>query len=105
LLLATARHPAMLYYLDGVQNNAPGSRGAGGGKELGLNENYAREVMELHTLGVDGGYTQADVTTLARILTGWGVDHRNLRRRARQSARRPEPAETGADDHDPRRHR
>jgi uncharacterized protein (DUF1800 family) len=79
LLLATARHPAMLFYLDGAKNNAPGSRGAGG-KELGLNENYGREVMELHTLGVNGGYTQADVTTLARILTGWGLDHGNLRR-------------------------
>jgi uncharacterized protein (DUF1800 family) len=79
LLLATARHPAMLFYLDGVNNSGPGSRGAGS-NELGLNENYAREVMELHTLGVDGGYTQADVTTLARILTGWGLDQRNLHR-------------------------
>ena len=79
LLMATARHPAMLFYLDGMMNSAPGSRGAGG-NELGLNENYAREVMELHTLGVDGGYTQADVTTLARILTGWGLDRGNLRR-------------------------
>jgi uncharacterized protein (DUF1800 family) len=79
LLLATARHPAMLFYLDGMKNNAPGSRGAGG-KELGLNENYAREVMELHTLGVDGGYTQGDVTTLARILTGWRLDRGNLLR-------------------------
>ena len=73
LLMATARHPAMLFYLDGMMNSVPGSRGAGG-KELGLNENYAREVMELHTLGVDGGYTQADVNTLTRILTGWGLD-------------------------------
>jgi uncharacterized protein (DUF1800 family) len=79
LLIATARHPAMLFYLDGRKNSAPGSRGEGG-KELGLNENYAREVMELHTLGVDGGYTQGDVTTLARILTGWGLDGANLRR-------------------------
>jgi uncharacterized protein (DUF1800 family) len=79
LLVATARHPAMLFYLDGVKNNAPGSRGPSG-KELGLNENYAREVMELHTLGVDGGYSQADVTTLARILTGWGFDRGNLLR-------------------------
>jgi uncharacterized protein (DUF1800 family) len=79
LLLATARHPAMLFYLDGAKNNAPGSRGAHG-KELGLNENYAREVMELQTLGIDGGYTQGDVTALARLLTGWGLDHRNLRR-------------------------
>ena len=78
LLLATARHPAMLFYLDNAQNSAPGSRGADG-KELGLNENFAREVMELHTLGVDGGYTQADVISLARILTGWGLARPNLR--------------------------
>lgn len=65
LLLATAQHPAMLFYLDNWQNKAPK-------KKEGINENYAREVMELHTLGVDGGYTQADVIALAHILTGWG---------------------------------
>ncbi len=75
LLEATARHPAMLFYLDNWQNTAPGSPGAKG-KEDGLNENYARELMELHTLGVDGGYTQTDVTELARILTGWGLRQR-----------------------------
>jgi uncharacterized protein (DUF1800 family) len=72
LLGATARHPAMLFYLDNWQNTAPGSPGSKG-KFEGLNENYAREVMELHTLGVDGGYTQHDVTELARIFTGWGL--------------------------------
>ncbi|HLN24923.1 MAG TPA: DUF1800 domain-containing protein [Patescibacteria group bacterium] len=72
LLEATARHPAMLFYLDNWQNTAPGSPGAKG-KETGLNENYARELMELHTLGVDGGYTQDDVIALARVLTGWGI--------------------------------
>ncbi|MEH2070819.1 MAG: DUF1800 domain-containing protein [Nostoc sp.] len=71
LLAATARHPAMLFYLDNWQNTAPGSPGARG-RFQGLNENYARELMELHTLGVDGGYTQQDVIALARILTGWG---------------------------------
>ncbi|MGE5303884.1 MAG: DUF1800 domain-containing protein [Alphaproteobacteria bacterium] len=71
LLGATAKHPAMLFYLDNWQNTAPGSPGARGNFK-GLNENYARELMELHTLGVDGGYTQQDVITLARILTGWG---------------------------------
>jgi uncharacterized protein (DUF1800 family) len=71
LLGATAKHPAMLFYLDNWQNTAPGSPGARGNFK-GLNENYARELMELHTLGVDGGYTQEDVITLARILTGWG---------------------------------
>ncbi|HEU5047094.1 MAG TPA: DUF1800 domain-containing protein [Rickettsiales bacterium] len=71
LLQATAKHPAMLFYLDNWLNTAPDSRFAKG-KFKGLNENYAREIMELHTMGVDGGYTQQDVTTLARILTGWG---------------------------------
>ncbi|MBN8505485.1 MAG: DUF1800 domain-containing protein [Burkholderiales bacterium] len=68
LLGATARHPAMLIYLDNAQSGA--SRGGRGG----LNENYARELMELHTLGVDGGYTQQDVTELARVLTGWSIE-------------------------------
>lgn len=72
LLGATAKHPAMLFYLDNWLNTAPGSPGARGQFE-GLNENYARELMELHTLGVDGGYTQADVIALARILTGWTI--------------------------------
>jgi uncharacterized protein (DUF1800 family) len=62
LVLASARHPAMLLYLDQAQSNV-----------RGLNENYARELMELHTLGVAGGYTQTDVRELARILTGWTV--------------------------------
>jgi uncharacterized protein (DUF1800 family) len=78
LLLATARHPAMLFYLDNQINTAPGSPNAKG-DFTGLNENYAREIMELHTLGVDGGYTQDDVTTLARIFTGWGFNYRDLR--------------------------
>lgn len=72
LLLATARHPAMLRYLDQAQSVAEGSPGAQG-QRRGLNENYAREVMELHTLGVNGGYTQTDVRELARVLTGWTV--------------------------------
>jgi uncharacterized protein (DUF1800 family) len=70
LLGATAKHPAMLFYLDNWQSRAP-SKDLFGGAKGGLNENYAREVMELHTLGVDGGYSQKDVTELARILTGW----------------------------------
>jgi uncharacterized protein (DUF1800 family) len=72
LLGAGARHPAMLYYLDNWQNTAPGSRGANKRFD-GINENYARELMELHTLGVNGGYTQNDVIALAHILTGWGL--------------------------------
>lgn len=75
LLGATAHHPAMLFYLDNWQSVAADSqppRGSGpAAKASGLNENYARELMELHTLGVDGGYTQKDVTELARVLTGW----------------------------------
>ena len=77
LLGATAKHPAMLSYLDNQKSTS--ERIAKSGKKLGgLNENYAREVMELHTLGVDDGYTQADVTALARIFTGWGYDPKRL---------------------------
>src|SRR3984957_8724079 len=72
LLGATAHHPAMMFYLDNWQNTAPGSPGSKG-KFEGINENYARELMELHTLGVNGGYSQADVIALAHILTGWGI--------------------------------
>ena len=75
LLGATAHHPAMLYYLDNWQNTAPGSAGAKG-QFQGINENYARELMELHTLGVNGGYSQNDVIALAHILTGWGLAKR-----------------------------
>jgi uncharacterized protein (DUF1800 family) len=77
MVLASARHPAMLVYLDNFQSIGPRSRGAtfgGRGRaQRGLNENYARELLELHTLGVDGGYTQTDVQELAKILTGWTV--------------------------------
>jgi uncharacterized protein (DUF1800 family) len=78
LLGMTARHPAMLIYLDNQFNTDPNSPAAKG-MFKGLNENYARELMELHTLGVDGGYSQKDVETLARILTGWGIDRTNTR--------------------------
>ena len=70
LLGATARHPAMLFYLDNWQNSTPNLNKKG--KIRGSNENYARELMELHTLGVDGGYQQDDVINLAKIFTGWG---------------------------------
>jgi uncharacterized protein (DUF1800 family) len=103
LLEATARHPAMLLYLDNAQSVAPGGAATTFGDEMalaktaakpaattaakpvakpaskpnpkspGLNENYAREIMELHTLGVDGGYTQKDVVEVARAFTGWTV--------------------------------
>ena len=112
ILGATAKHPAMLHYLDNAdsrmappsQRNQPklkqevasGEMGMDGGmmggeakaqpppknrRKYGLNENYARELMELHTLGVDGGYTQRDVTEVARVLTGWApMPYKNARK-------------------------
>jgi uncharacterized protein (DUF1800 family) len=96
LLVATAKSPAMLFYLDNAQSVVPGSRPpqlarlerAGRFRPRadslrraveqrlprGINENYARELLELHTLGVDGGYTQRDVQEVARILTGWSIE-------------------------------
>ncbi|MBI1895489.1 MAG: DUF1800 family protein [Acidobacteria bacterium] len=81
LLQATAGHPAMLWYLDNWQSVSPeavqrmGRRRAGalGRRFRGLNENYARELLELHTLGVDGGYTQKDIIEVARCFTGWTI--------------------------------
>jgi uncharacterized protein (DUF1800 family) len=80
LLVATATSPAMLFYLDNWLSIGPNSEftlherqrpGQVRNRESGLNENYARELMELHTLGVNGGYTQADVTQVAKVFTGW----------------------------------
>ena len=115
MVLATAQHPAMLFYLDNFQSAAPDSslqarerREANNrrmrrmpaqdrarslqriqqqqnGRRAGLNENYARELMELHTLGVDGGYTQADVIDVARILTGWTFGEQGSRMQMRQA--------------------
>ncbi len=77
MLLAVEKHPAMLLYLDNQASMGPNSRAARAasrrGRDLGLNENLAREILELHTLGVDGGYSQEDVTTFAEVLTGWSV--------------------------------
>ena len=80
MLLAVETHPAMITYLDNERSLGPnsdlGSRAArrlGRGERVGLNENLAREILELHTLGVDGGYTQADVTRFAAVLTGWSI--------------------------------
>jgi uncharacterized protein (DUF1800 family) len=86
LLGAVAKSPAMLVYLDNWLSMGPNSQAAGvrpgqtpnpNAPKRGLNENYGRELMELHTLGVDGGYTQQDVTEVARVFTGWTVqpDH------------------------------
>jgi uncharacterized protein (DUF1800 family) len=98
ILAATAKSPAMLFYLDNWQSVGPDSdlalygpqnrggrrgrfarpRPQGKNRPSGLNENYAREIMELHTLGVDGGYTQKDVTELAKVLTGWTIEQPQL---------------------------
>ncbi|MGI8990509.1 MAG: DUF1800 family protein [Bryobacteraceae bacterium] len=76
LLLATAESPAMLFYLDNFQSIGPDTGPNPNARKKnarGLNENYGRELMELHTLGVDGGYTQHDVTEVARCFTGWTI--------------------------------
>jgi uncharacterized protein (DUF1800 family) len=92
LLLAVEMHPAMILYLDNQASIGPNSplaqqaaRRANGDRKLDINENLAREILELHTLGVNGGYTQADVTTFARALTGWSV----------AAARGKEPGQAG----------
>jgi len=73
LLRASSRHPAMLLYLDNARSIGPNSM-AGKRRNKGLNENLAREILELHSLGVAGGYTQSDVIALAKMLTGWTAD-------------------------------
>jgi uncharacterized protein (DUF1800 family) len=93
MVLASAKHPAMLFYLDNSQSIGPNSQAArrarGANAQRGLNENYARELLELHTLGVAGGYTQQDVQELAKILTGWTVGGLTaVRRPAAQMPRR-----------------
>jgi uncharacterized protein (DUF1800 family) len=87
LLIATAKSPAMLFYLDNAQSvksdfaanpkNKKNKPDKQKNTRTGINENYARELMELHTLGVDGGYTQKDVMEVARILTGWTIDRKD----------------------------
>jgi len=89
MLLSSTKHPGMIVYLDNwlsigpnsaiAQNPRRGRRLPGGGRPTGLNENLAREVLELHTLGVNGGYTQADVQALAAIITGWTYERPRLR--------------------------
>jgi len=79
MLVAVERHPAMLLYLDNHLSVGPHSRAAAlrqrrkKGQQRGINENLARETLELHTLGVGGGYTQSDVTTFAEVITGWSI--------------------------------
>lgn len=78
LLIAVVKHPAMLAYLDNWQSFGPNTPYTKFGRNRkGINENLAREIMELHTLGVDGGYTQKDVIELAKMLTGWSIEMRN----------------------------
>jgi uncharacterized protein (DUF1800 family) len=98
LLLAVEKHPAMLLYLDNHASIGPGSKLAqlaardGGRRKVGVNENLAREILELHTLGVDGGYTQADVTIFAHAISGWSIGGQDMNRRL---------ARLGADDGPP----
>lgn len=81
MLMAVEKHPAMLLFLDNAQSVGANSqlaqlaarRAAARGNQPGLNENLAREILELHTLGVNGGYTQADVTSFAKVITGWSA--------------------------------
>ncbi len=83
LLRAVEQHPAMIVYLDNQRSIGPGStlgkraNRRNTGQQFGLNENLAREILELHTLGVDGGYTQPDVTSFAKVLTGWSIGGAN----------------------------
>ena len=87
LLIAAEQHPAMILYLDNQRSIGPDSTlGKRAGRfrrdqAFGLNENLAREILELHTLGVDGGYTQEDVTTFAKVITGWSIGGANDRGR------------------------
>ncbi|MEM7653763.1 MAG: DUF1800 domain-containing protein, partial [Pseudomonadota bacterium] len=79
MLQAVEHHPGMLIYLDNIGSIGPNSR-VGKRRGRGLNENLAREILELHTLGVDGGYTQSDIEELARAITGWTVGNKRLGR-------------------------
>jgi uncharacterized protein (DUF1800 family) len=87
LLLAVEQHPAMLLYLDNQASIGPNSKAAkfagrrGNGRKVGINENLAREILELHTLGVDGGYTQSDVSTFAQAISGWSIGGQDNGRR------------------------
>jgi len=104
--MATAKSPAMMFYLDNVQSTAPDPRALAianaqrGGNARpnagGINENYARELMELHTMGVDGGYTQQDVQEVARAFTGWSLAQPQDADPAARMARQTSPLRQGA---------
>ena len=96
MLIASTKHPGMVVYLDNWLSIGPHSQAAihperarrlpGGGRPTGINENLGREIMELHTLGVNGGYTQTDVQALAAIITGWTYERPRLRGRKSEEA-------------------
>lgn len=99
LLLAVEKHPAMLLYLDNPASIGPNSRAArfvgrrGSGRKAGINENLAREILELHTLGVNGGYTQSDVSTFAQAISGWSIGGQDSRKLARLGVDNGTPGE------------
>ncbi len=99
MLVASSTHPAMLLYLDQAQSIGPNSRAAAflarSGRKPGLNENLGREILELHTVGVEAGYSQADVTEFARALTGWSLAGPNMPDREGQFLFRPNAHEPG----------
>ncbi len=95
LLGSVVHHPAMLYYLDNWLSSGANTPDAKG-RFKGLNENYARELMELHTLGVNGGYSQNDVITLARVLTGWTINERGMQQGATPFAFNPRRHDNGS---------
>jgi uncharacterized protein (DUF1800 family) len=102
LLMAVEKHPAMLLYLDNQASIGPNSKAAGflqrrggarGARKLDINENLAREILELHTLGVGGGYTQADVTTFAKAISGWSIGGEYKNRRFARLGSNGQPGE------------
>ena len=112
MLMAVATHPAMLIYLNNAQSTGPDSQ-AGMASRRGLNENFGRELMELYSLGVNGGYAQADVIALATLLTGWSVDrgepqaagrYRTMQSRMELSDFNRNPANPNGFRYFPRRH-
>jgi uncharacterized protein (DUF1800 family) len=106
MLIATAQHPAMLVYLDNFMSTAPNQQQSGQRAQRGgLNENYARELLELHTLGVDGGYSQQDVIEVARAFTGWTILTSTTRPNASQGGGpAPRPMQSVTFRFDPVRH-
>jgi len=101
LLMAVEKHPAMILYLDNQASIGPNSkaasflkrRGNSAARKLDINENLAREILELHTLGVDGGYTQADVTTFAKAISGWSIGGESNQRRFARLGKSGQPGE------------